>query len=610
MMGRKIIPLLAALLMMCCCAQAEENDVISDIRLSADSVGQYQCLEITFQTTLTFENPFDPDEIDIQAVFTAPSGQQVVYPAFYLRPGKNDGEDFVPQREQQDYAFDYDTNRYVFVPAEGDCWAVHFSWSEIGTYHFSIQAKTAQGEWSQPGGTFSVIASDEKGPVAQSEKNPTYLCLPDTGEQFIPLGMNAAQFYDTYGYHRILRAIAENGGNYARVWSGTDSGYNSLCIENVNYGPGLYNLDMAAALEQVMADARQEQVRVQLCFDSFSALSTNQVYYGQFPSSSVYHQSIGGFIRQPEKFWSSEGCRKDYQARLRYIIARCGWDTNIAAWELMNEINGTTGFEAVQQEAGAWCTEMRAYLQTIDPYQRIVGVSFADGDQLARYASFFAACELDFVQSHHYDAGDVAGTMQLLTTKAKQYSPLAFIGEFGLSPEKQVKDATNQYVHIAMWSGLMSGASNVPMYWYSDELVDSGDETYLRALRKFIDAFDFLNAPMTNAQIRADAGLKAKGIADENGRQAVLYVYNEAYRWAKANPQPVQNCKITLKNISPGSVIITFWDTFTGEILGTRQEEVALDGTLEIHFDTVVRDVAVMVQDGRDAQSNTSSPSN
>lgn len=182
MMGRKIIPLLAALLMMCCCAQAEENAVISDIRLSADTVGQYQCLEITFQTTLTFENPFDPDEIDIQAVFTAPSGQQVVYPAFYLRPGKNDGEDFVPQREQQDYAFDYDTNRYVFVPAEGDCWAVHFSWSEIGTYHFSIQAKTAQGEWSQPGGTFSVIASDEKGPVAQSEKNPAYLCLPDTGE--------------------------------------------------------------------------------------------------------------------------------------------------------------------------------------------------------------------------------------------------------------------------------------------------------------------------------------------------------------------------------------------------------------------------------------------
>ena len=595
--------LATALTLLPLCAAARAGTVIDDVALSSDSVGQYQCLEITFQTTLKFENPFDPEEIDLRAVFCTPSGQVVEYPAFYQRPGRSLGEDFAPERNQQDYAFDYAADRYVFVPAEGDRWAVHFSWSEVGRYTFSILAQTKEGSWTLPCGSFSVTASDEPGPITQSEKNPSYLCYRDSGAQFIPLGMNAAQFYDTYGYNRILTAIAENGGNYARVWSGTDSGYNSLCIENWNYGPGLYNMDMADALEQVMLDAREKDVRVQLCLDSFSALSTSQQFYGQFQSASVYNRAFGGFIRKPDEFWSSEECKKDYKARLRYIMARCGWDTNIAVWELMNEINGTTGFNGAQKKAAAWCAEMRAYLRQIDPYQRDVGVSFADGDKLDRYATFLNACKLDYIQGHHYDAGDVAGTMQLLAVKAKAYSNLALIGEFGLSPDKQGKDPTHQYVHIAMWSGLMSGASNVPLYWYVDELVNSGDQTCLRPLRTFIDAFDFLREPMTNAVFSASSGLKAKGITAKNGTQAVLYVYNEAYRWAAANPAPVKNARVTLKKLAPGAFTITLWDTFTGEILETRQAQVASNGTLDIRFDTVARDAAVMVQGQQSAQS-------
>ena len=595
--------LATALTLLPLCAAARAGTVIDDVALSSDSVGQYQCLEITFQTTLKFENPFDPEEIDLRAVFCTPSGQVVEYPAFYQRPGRSLGEDFAPERNQQDYAFDYAADRYVFVPAEGDRWAVHFSWSEVGRYTFSILAQTKEGSWTLPCGSFSVTASDEPGPITQSEKNPSYLCYRDSGAQFIPLGMNAAQFYDTYGYNRILTAIAENGGNYARVWSGTDSGYNSLCIENWNYGPGLYNMDMADALEQVMLDAREKDVRVQLCLDSFSALSTSQQFYGQFQSASVYNRAFGGFIRKPDEFWSSEECKKDYKARLRYIMARCGWDTNIAVWELMNEINGTTGFNGAQKKAAAWCAEMRAYLRQIDPYQRAVGVSFADGDKLDRYATFLNACKLDYIQGHHYDAGDVAGTMQLLAVKAKAYSNLALIGEFGLSPDKQGKDPTHQYVHIAMWSGLMSGASNVPLYWYVDELVNSGDQTCLRPLRTFIDAFDFLREPMTNAVFSASSGLKAKGITAKNGTQAVLYVYNEAYRWAAANPAPVNNARVTLKKLAPGAFTITLWDTFTGEILETRQAQVASNGTLDIRFDTVARDAAVMVQGQQSAQS-------
>src|SRR4051812_34724076 len=53
------------------------------IRSNSDSVGLYDKFEIGLNLKAEFINPFNPHEIDISAIFTAPSGKQWNVFGFY-----------------------------------------------------------------------------------------------------------------------------------------------------------------------------------------------------------------------------------------------------------------------------------------------------------------------------------------------------------------------------------------------------------------------------------------------------------------------------------------------------------------------------------------------
>jgi hypothetical protein len=53
------------------------------LRQRPDSVGLFEKFEVSLELKCEFVNPFDPDDIDIQAVFTSPSGKKWNIPGFY-----------------------------------------------------------------------------------------------------------------------------------------------------------------------------------------------------------------------------------------------------------------------------------------------------------------------------------------------------------------------------------------------------------------------------------------------------------------------------------------------------------------------------------------------
>lgn len=593
---KKLLPLLILLLLCLGGSACAEAVTVSDVALSAGSVGQYECLEITFQTDAAFVNPFDVEEIDIQAVFTTPSGAVVRYPAFYQRARRDLSQDFVPERDQFDYDYNFDTKRFNFVPQAGDCWCVRFSWNEVGAYTFRFEIILNGEKSTCDGGTFTVTESDNKGVIARSATNPQYLAYRDSGEQFIPIGMNNAQNWDTFGYTRVMKAIAENGGNFARIWTGTDLGYSSLTIENWNYGPNMYNLDMAEAFDRVTRVAREEGVKLEVCFDSFSALNTNNEF-GQFASYSIYNTKNGGYIDVATDFWQDEDCRKDYKNRVRYLMARCMWDPNIVLWELMNEINGTDDQDekSVQEDAADWCTDMREYILSVDPYDRLVGVSFHNGDKLDSWKTLAQNAKLDFLQGHHYDAQDVAATMNLISVKGLNYNSMVFIGEFGSMDDNRAKDPDWEYVHIGLWSGIHTGSACTPLYWFHQELVASGYQRYMKPLQAYVDAFDFVSEPLQTAKFSRSDNVKAVGLTNESGTAAILYVYNARYLWAAETVDPARDASVTLRGITADRVRIDVWDTFTGEIIRSEEQDVSWLGTVKIQFDTLAKDAAVMI---------------
>jgi len=80
-----------------------------------DSVGLYEKFEVSLQMNAKFENPYDPDQIDIMATFISPAGKEWKVPGFYNQ---------------------------VFWSS----FAVRFSPNELGEWKYSVRVKDKTGE--------------------------------------------------------------------------------------------------------------------------------------------------------------------------------------------------------------------------------------------------------------------------------------------------------------------------------------------------------------------------------------------------------------------------------------------------------------------------------
>ena len=57
---------------------------IGNVTPNATKVGQYERLELRVDLAASYGNPFDPDEVRLDAVFRAPSGAELTVPGFFM----------------------------------------------------------------------------------------------------------------------------------------------------------------------------------------------------------------------------------------------------------------------------------------------------------------------------------------------------------------------------------------------------------------------------------------------------------------------------------------------------------------------------------------------
>jgi len=50
---------------------------LKGVTASATQVGRYEKLELAADLTATYDNPYDPEDVALDAVFTAPSGSSL-----------------------------------------------------------------------------------------------------------------------------------------------------------------------------------------------------------------------------------------------------------------------------------------------------------------------------------------------------------------------------------------------------------------------------------------------------------------------------------------------------------------------------------------------------
>jgi hypothetical protein len=134
--------------------------------IAGDVTGLYDIFEISVTNNKPYSNPFNFDDIELEATFIAPSGGQIKYFGFY------DGD-----------GFGHNT---------GNTWKIRFSPNELGEWKFSYR-------WTDgsPGasGRFQVIDTGLPGPLGIARDNPWYF-EDSRGKPFHARGYSLHQYLE------------------------------------------------------------------------------------------------------------------------------------------------------------------------------------------------------------------------------------------------------------------------------------------------------------------------------------------------------------------------------------------------------------------------------
>ncbi|MGB9597816.1 MAG: DUF5060 domain-containing protein, partial [Candidatus Poribacteria bacterium] len=159
-----------------------EKLAFKEINQNMEKVPRYSMFELTVDLSATYDDIFDPNNVQIDAVFTSPSGKKIAMPGFLYQGFKSEIED------------DLELLKY-----DGKLvWKIRFAPTEIGIYSFIINAKDKKGRIKSDEKKFECIPSDSKGFVKISkppEKGaPLYFVL-ENGETLFLIGHNMPTYY-------------------------------------------------------------------------------------------------------------------------------------------------------------------------------------------------------------------------------------------------------------------------------------------------------------------------------------------------------------------------------------------------------------------------------
>lgn len=544
----------------------------------ATAIAQYARLELQLETTITVENPYDPAQIDLLVHFTAPDGQVLTVPAFWMQP--------------------YDLTTQQPVGEAG--WRVRFTPSLAGTWQ--AQAELVGAQAMSEAIAFTVTPAAAPGFIRIHPDNPRYFAFDD-GSFYFPNGLNIGWAgEDVLGdYERWLDSLSAHDGNLIRVWMASWS----FGIEWADTGLGNYGarLKQAWLLDQIFAMAEERGIYIMLCLLNHGAFSTSvNSEWGQNP----YNDDLGGPLKTPAEFVTNEVAKALFKQRLRYIAARWGYSTHLFAWEWWNEVNWTgIGDDTLIP----WITEMTPVLQQYDPYDHLITNSNANG----AFTQVWAMPEIDFSQQHDYTGGDLLRTLARdlgRITKTAPDKPL-LIGELGYSAGAQVAlDA--MHLHTGLWGAPFLGYAGGSMYWWWDTFIAPQEQWHqYGALARFFAGEDLALLTPGKAQVAGEA----QAFTLQGAERAFVWVQSAGYTVPAAQaaydkalfdalksktkltswnyePPMLSGITIAVTGLADGNYQLQWYAPTTGEWLETTTVTVS-SGTVTITAPDFATDLAL-----------------
>ncbi len=453
---------------------------IASVQPDRSEVKVYQRLTLDIDLHASYENAFDAGQIRVDVEVADPEGRRWTAPGFLYMPYQRD------DAAKQDR---------LTVPAGEPHWQARLSFATVGVHRLVVVAEDHMAVVRYEPIEIRVVASDEAGMIRRHPTDHRYFATDD-GRTWFAVGANVCwgQTWGDSGKHVFayddwFPNYAANGCNFARIWISLE--WNDLALLTRRSGYDRIDLQRAWHLDHVLDLAEQHGLHLMLCFDAHGMLRTTDRLHG-FWEMSPLHPDHGAPIEKPIEFFSNRKTLDAYRNRLRYLVARYGYSKNVFAWEFFNEVDLIDDYDS--QLIASWHREMAVYLRSIDPWKHLITTSYANprGDPAVD-----GLAELDFVQTHHYQASDIAADFQQdVTLKAAAQNRPHFHGEFGVSHsgrETGELDPNGIHLHNGLYSSVGLGSAGTAMTWWWDSYVHPRNLYPIwGSFARWIEGFDFI----------------------------------------------------------------------------------------------------------------------
>lgn len=292
-----------------------------------------------------------------------------------------------------------------------------------------------------------------------------------------------------------------NGENWSRVWM-CSWGVALEWKKGKSLYKGLekYNLRNAKKLDKIIEFAHKYGIYIQLVINNHGQLSKE---INAEWKDNPYNAKNGGPCKEPEDFFINQEARRLFKNRLRYIIARWGYSSNILAWELFNEVDLTNEYE--EGKVGDWHQEMAGFIRGVDSFGHLITTSFARkvGYQIWELPL------IDFTQVHSYSTNLVEEIDYWVNDLAGKFNKPTFAAECGNDSQRGTierrEDPEGIHLHNAIWSSLISKGAGTTMYWWWDTYIkDNYLYHHFKILSNFILGEDLRQLDLKKSEFKVE----------------------------------------------------------------------------------------------------------
>ncbi|MGQ9591461.1 MAG: hypothetical protein ACUVYA_14350 [Planctomycetota bacterium] len=527
------------------------------------------------------ENPFDPDEIAVDATLRGPSGKELRIPAFYAR----------------DYERSLEGGREVLRPAGEPGCRLRPAALAPGPHELGVAARIAGKLAASASRRLDVRPGGGAGFVRVEPRRRRYFQLDDGSPLFL-VGL-CASWHDargTYDYDDWLAAYERAGINYIRIWMW----HHAFGIEWDREDRTRYRLDRAWTLDRVLGEAERRGIRVMLCLDYHGILETKPDFWGgnDFWPRHPYNAANGGPCATQNDFFTSPEARKLYRKRLRYIVARWSAFPGILAWQFFNEIDNVYGY-LKPEDVAAWHRDMARDLRELDPYGHLITTSLTGKSERRE---IWEIPELDFAQYHSYNEERPARvTARVASGFFERYQKPVFVGEYGTDFRgwKPETDPHLRALHQAIWSGAFAGAAGTAMSWWWQSIHEAGRYGSWASLSAFLRGTGAGSGEFEPLPAKPEGEVAVEAFAVGSKREALLWLLDPRYSWPQGAledpPSPCSGARVAIEGPEDAAYAVEWWDPAGGRSLG-RVEVEARGGKLVLSPDPFRADLAARIR--------------